>query len=271
MKRSGTDAGSPPGIYFDFVDPLSWVVSQALDRLEAGSSGAEGEPGGNRDRARLSAEPDKPGLAWVGFELAASPWAGIDPRTPGWRARCAKAREWAEGANRWAAGLANEPQASRWVAAPAGEAAHLPWTRKAHELCEMARGRGAGVQFRARKAVFDAHFREGRDIGRIDVLVALAEQVGLDRTEVKAALDVDHFTDAVAAARKAALRLGVRDVPAVVRPYEDGVPRAEAGSAATVAHLAESRSFGEIASVIGRIAAGGRAVHGPDFEPKERS
>ena len=67
-----------------------------------------------------------------------------------------------------------------------------------------------------RAAVFAAYFADGRDVGRIDVLVELGEALGLDRTELKVVLDVDTFAGRVAAEQDAALRAGVQGVPTVV-------------------------------------------------------
>ena len=87
-------------------------------------------------------------------------------------------------------------------------------TRKAHEAARLAEERGVGVEMRA--ALFEGYFREGLDIGRIDVLVELGERVGLDRTELKVVLDIDRFTDAVLGDRETALRSGVRETPTLV-------------------------------------------------------
>jgi predicted DsbA family dithiol-disulfide isomerase len=68
----------------------------------------------------------------------------------------------------------------------------------------------------AHRAVFDAVFLEGRDVGRVDVLVELAGGLGLDATETKATLDVDRYAPDVVAARAAAARSGVAASPALV-------------------------------------------------------
>ena len=62
-------------------------------------------------------------------------------------------------------------------------------TRKAHEAAAFARSKGLGGGMR--DALYAAHFAEGRDIGRIDVLVDIGEVVGVDRSELKVVLDVD--------------------------------------------------------------------------------
>jgi predicted DsbA family dithiol-disulfide isomerase len=89
-----------------------------------------------------------------------------------------------------------------------------PRTRKAHEAFKHAARQGAGRALR--EAIFAAHFAEGRDIGRIDVLVTLGTACGLDATELKVVLDIDTFSAEVDADRALAARLGITAVPALV-------------------------------------------------------
>lgn len=138
---------------------------------------------------------DQAGIAeaidWRGLELCPPPEPMIDPTAPEWQARHA--------------GGAPPPPL-------------VPWTRKAHELCEFARGRDC---FHAvRRALLRAHFIDHTDIGRIDLLVEIARRAGLDRSETRAALDVDHHTAAVLRNRERALKGGVRDIPALI--WRDG-------------------------------------------------
>jgi predicted DsbA family dithiol-disulfide isomerase len=87
----------------------------------------------------------------------------------------------------------------------------VPWTRKAHEL--HAHAARHGVSDEVRLAVFDAFFSEGKDIGRVDVLVDIGAGAGLERLETKAVLDVDRHETDVASLRREAQELGVDDVP----------------------------------------------------------
>ncbi len=59
-------------------------------------------------------------------------------------------------------------------------------TRKAHELLHHARTQGA--QDAMAERLFRANFTEGVWLSRIDILVALAEEAGLDPAEARAAL-----------------------------------------------------------------------------------
>jgi predicted DsbA family dithiol-disulfide isomerase len=87
----------------------------------------------------------------------------------------------------------------------------IPWSRKAHELRLHAADQG--LESSMHEAVFAARFLEGADIGRVDVLVASAEKVGLDPSESKAVLDVDKHRDRVVDLRRKAEAVGVRRVP----------------------------------------------------------
>jgi predicted DsbA family dithiol-disulfide isomerase len=96
-------------------------------------------------------------------------------------------------------------------------------TRKAHEAFAYARDAGRAEPMQ--DAIFRAYFIEGRDIGRIDELVAVGESVGLERTALKVALDIDQYSERVDADRARAAALGITAVPAFVRggPYDRDV------------------------------------------------
>ena len=87
-------------------------------------------------------------------------------------------------------------------------------TRKAHELARFAAGRGMERAMRA--AIFGAYFAEGRDIGRIDVLVEIDAGLGLDASETKVVLDVDTFAAEVMRDGAEARRLGIAGTPALL-------------------------------------------------------
>ena len=162
--------------YYDFIDPGSYVVSHMIDRAGAEES-----------------------FNWFGFELRPPPVPMIDSHGSSWRSRHSDALRF-----------------SQPLGLPMSEPEFLPWTRKAHELCEFARERD---RFHTvRRALFRAHFVDRVDIGRIDLLTELAHEAGLDRTETRAALDVDRYEAAVLRTREAAVDRGIRTVPAVITP-----------------------------------------------------
>lgn len=163
-------------LFFDYVDPRSWLLE--------------------REVARLAEEMDVPPLERVPFELRAPPSALVDPDDPAWRARVDEA-----------AALAAS------VGIELARPALVPWSRKAHELRLHADAKGVGDEIHGR--IFRAFLEEGRDIGRVDVLVGLAAEVGLDVTETKAVLDVDRYADDVVTARGIGLALGILEPPAL--------------------------------------------------------
>ena len=87
-------------------------------------------------------------------------------------------------------------------------------TRKAHEAARFAEEQGIGAPMRS--ALFAAYFAEGRDIGRIDVLVEIGVGLGLDRTELKVVLDIDRYTGDVLADEALASRSGIGAIPVLV-------------------------------------------------------
>lgn len=110
-------------------------------------------------------------------------------------------------------------------------------TAKAHEAAAFAQGKGLGGEMR--DALFAARFAEGRDLGRIDVLVEIGDAVGLDRSELKVALDVDAFAARIRAERDAAGRAGVEGVPTLV-----------AGTGEEARWIVGARPFAELRAAI---------------------
>jgi predicted DsbA family dithiol-disulfide isomerase len=120
-----------------------------------------------------------------------------------------------------------EPAAA--LAAELGLTLHPPAaaarSRKAHELTRLARERGCEEV--VREKVFAAYFSAGQDIARIDVLVELAREAGLDRTEAKVVLDVDRHAPAVQLESAAARQAGIDAVPVVLLGRSDRPMRVE--------------------------------------------
>ncbi|MGE0160479.1 MAG: DsbA family protein [Gemmatimonadales bacterium] len=164
--------------YFDFVDPLSYLQEIELAKLDPA----------------LAAR-----IARIGFELVPPPAHLTSLHDERWERRYAEAR-----ASVAAAGVTLAPPPL------------VPWSRKAHELHVLAREHGRADI--VRRAVFEAYFGRGEDIGRVDRLVALAVAAGLDRTAVKAALDVDRYQAQVAEERRQATEAGIVDTPSIALP-----------------------------------------------------
>jgi predicted DsbA family dithiol-disulfide isomerase len=166
--------------WLDYLDPGSWVMYRRL-RIATATGGALS------DRV----------VRIHGREVRTPSMVPLDPASAAWR-------QYVESICAVADGEMSEYRTP----------ATLPHTRKAHELALHAEARDC------RAAVDSAMFRvalvEGRDVGRVDVLVELAVDAGLDRSETRAVLDVDRYTDEVVRLREAAASQGVVGVPTMV-------------------------------------------------------
>jgi len=84
-------------------------------------------------------------------------------------------------------------------------------TFDAHRLTHLAAKHGKMVEMTER--LFKAYFTEGKHIGDRQVLVELAEDIGLDAAEVTEALDRSSYSDEVRADEREAAQLGIQGVP----------------------------------------------------------
>lgn len=87
-------------------------------------------------------------------------------------------------------------------------------SRTALEASEFARDKGHFDSFHER--VFHAFFTETRDIGKIDVVLDLAEADGLDRAELQETLSAGTYSPRLAEARKEGETQGVTAVPTFI-------------------------------------------------------
>jgi predicted DsbA family dithiol-disulfide isomerase len=176
-------------LYFDYIDPASFLLEHRLRQLE----GVE--------TFTLTMEP---------LEFSPPPADLVDPNGESW------SRHW-EAMTREAEELGFELRRP-WI---------VPWSRKAHELALHAKEEGCFQEIH--QTLFRAYLFEGADIGRVDVLVDLARQQGLDPLEAKAALDVDLHRESVIRKRTAALEAGVVQPPtlALAENLLEGYPTKE--------------------------------------------
>ena len=86
-----------------------------------------------------------------------------------------------------------------------------PNTLLAHRLMEYAFP--LGVQHEMSEALFQAYFQQGRDVGRVDELVIIAAEVGLDAALVEEFLISDAAKDEVLKQLARAPELGISGVP----------------------------------------------------------
>ena len=89
----------------------------------------------------------------------------------------------------------------------------LPRTRLAFRAVEFARDSDRVDAMH--HAIFEAFFRDGRDIGRIDVLADIAATIDLPSDALKHALDGGTYLDRVIGQERLARDLGVTGVPAM--------------------------------------------------------
>lgn len=100
-----------------------------------------------------------------------------------------------------------------------------PRSRRALEAAEFARDRGRYEELH--HALFRAFFEFGRDIDDPEVLLEVAQGVGMDREELRAALEEGRYTERVLRDERLAHELGIAGVPAMlVGPH--GAPLEEA-------------------------------------------
>jgi len=109
-----------------------------------------------------------------------------------------------------------------------GPRSHWYNSTPAHEAAEWAAEQGASDGFR--KAIYRAYFVNDQNIGSADVLGAIAESLGLDANDLRAALADGRYRDRVAAQYEESHAVGVTAVPTFVaggyalvgaHPYEN--------------------------------------------------
>lgn len=98
-------------------------------------------------------------------------------------------------------------------------------TLKAHELLHFAKEQGLQLQLSER--LFRAYFTEGRHVGRVDELIELATEVGIDSDAARDALDSGRYADAVQADIAQAGAYGINGVPFFVFEGKYGVSGAQ--------------------------------------------
>jgi len=112
----------------------------------------------------------------------------------------------------------------------------------AHRLLHLAKA--SGLQREMAERLFSAYFVEGRHIGRVDELVELAADVGLERAASRAALDGDAFAADVRDDMAAAAAYGITGVPFFIIDGRYGLSGAQPADtfAAALAQVAAERA-----------------------------
>ena len=129
---------------------------------------------------------------------------------------------------------------------------HQTNTVLAHELLHLARERG--VQAELKERLLAAYFEQGRHVGRVEELVELGSDVGLDADEIRAALADHRYLPAVKADVAQGAAYGIRGVPFYVIDGALGVSGAQSPET-FVAALAQARAARDAASASAGVTA----------------
>jgi predicted DsbA family dithiol-disulfide isomerase len=89
-----------------------------------------------------------------------------------------------------------------------------PRTRLAHAIGKWAADNSGFAAYNY--AVFKAFFQDGRDIGKLDILLQIVGELGLDPDELKSGTLPDSYLQQVILDEETAKKIGVRAVPAYV-------------------------------------------------------
>jgi predicted DsbA family dithiol-disulfide isomerase len=84
-------------------------------------------------------------------------------------------------------------------------------SRLAQESAKWAESKGKGDSFH--EALFRAYFAEGKNIGKVEELVALAKSIGLSEKEARSVLELRTFKEAVDDDWSRSRALGITAVP----------------------------------------------------------
>lgn len=102
-------------------------------------------------------------------------------------------------------------------------------TVRAHELLHFAKAEGK--QHEMAERLMSAYFTEGKHVGEIDSLVALAADAGLDADAARAALESQQYLADVRADQAQAAQYGIQGVPFFVINGKYGVSGAQPADA----------------------------------------
>lgn len=96
---------------------------------------------------------------------------------------------------------------------------------KAHKVIQLAKTKGLGNEIE--EAFFRAHFSEQKNIDDEEVLVQVANTIGLEESEIRNAISSDAFSEKVKQDQIHAQNIGVRGVPFFVFNDKYGVSGAQ--------------------------------------------
>lgn len=179
-------------VYSDYVCPFCYFGEQILKELKE-------EEGG------FSVE-------WMPFELRPDPTPTLKPEDE------YLPRVWESSVYPMAESLGLEVQLP--TISP------QPYTHLAFEGYQFARERGKGEEYSNR--MFEAFFKEDKDIGEVEVLTELAQEIGLDPLSYRQALESRKYKEQHQQALQDAQKYGIRAVPTFQigrRLYQGVIPK----------------------------------------------
>jgi predicted DsbA family dithiol-disulfide isomerase len=186
-------------VNYDFICPWCWIGQRNLAAalVDSGAGVAVS-------------------IRYVPFELNPSmPVEGTDRRSYRTRKFGSWARSQSMDAQVMAAGLTGGAQFNYNLVL------RTPNTRLAHRLMQFAQDRNEAQRTTALyHGIYAAYFSEGRDIGSLDALVAIAAEHAFDADEVRAYLRSASGNQEIDAARDQADKRGVQAVPTIVIAVE---------------------------------------------------
>ncbi len=107
--------------------------------------------------------------------------------------------------------MARLKQVADELGLPLGERKKTYNSRLAQELAKWAESKGQNNAFH--EAVFRAYFVDGKNIGKVDELIALTKSIGLPEKEARSVLELRTFKKAVDSDWSRSHSLGVTGVP----------------------------------------------------------
>lgn len=184
------DSAIPITIYSDVICPWCYVGKR---RFEAA--------------LETLAMPVSPLVSWRPFEL------NPDMPADGMERAAYRARKFGPEKSRQLDGQMAETGREIGITFAFDKMRRTPSTRLAHRLIWQAGREGREAQNAVVNRLFEAYFEQGADIGRSDVLVSLAHEVGLDSSAVDAALVDENTLKAVVDLETEGVGMGIRGVP----------------------------------------------------------
>lgn len=115
-------------------------------------------------------------------------------------------------------------------------------TLLAHQLLHFAKAHGKQVEMKER--LLKAYFTQGVHVGKIDSLVQLASEIGLDAEQARQALEANTYANDVQADIDQARAYGINGVPFFVIDQKYGISGAQAPEtfAQVLAQVAQERT-----------------------------